>query len=184
MLHVCALLEKEQVDLWGAQRDVLFDGDVQPTKGVCHAAWKAVESFTLLFPAPFKVFFFLLEWRLYVYIWTWNFSGTETEKGHRKYPLSKNDGEWWMELSKGSQWWNKTSSLLPLFLSSSRFLGWPVILHMVVAGLDEAIRNIWTKWSISDCYVAETLSCRACRFKKKILSQHHGCSSWRYQCSD
>lgn len=135
--------------------------------------------------SSFSKFFSLLEWRLYVYIWTWNFSGTETEKGHRKYPLSKNDGEWWMELSKGSQWWNKTSSLLPLSLSFSRFLGWPVILHMVVAGLDEAIRNIWTEWSVSDCYVAETLSCKACRFKKKkLLSQHHGCSLWRHQCSN
>lgn len=37
---------------------------------------------------------------------------------------------------------------------------------MVVAGLDEAIRNIWTEWSVSDCYVAQTLSCKACRFKK------------------
>lgn len=43
--------------------------------------------------SSFQSFFSLLEWRLYVYIWTWNFSGTETEKGHRKYPLSKN-GEW------------------------------------------------------------------------------------------
>lgn len=75
--------------------------------GVCHAvAWKAAESFTLQLPAPFKDFFFLLEWCSYVYFWVWNSS--RTELGRKKYPLSKSDGGRWMELSEGSEWWKKT----------------------------------------------------------------------------
>lgn len=122
MLHVCVIHDGKQVDLQGAQRDVLFhlaDGDIQPTMGVCHAlAWKAAESFTLQLPAPFR--YFSLEWCSCVYIWAWTFSSREKKKkeelGCRKYPLSS-DGGWWMELSEGSEWWKKTSSLVSLSLS-------------------------------------------------------------------
>lgn len=55
---MCVVSDGKQVDLRGAQRDVLFyrvNGDVEPTIWVCHpVAWKAAKSFTLHFPVPFK----------------------------------------------------------------------------------------------------------------------------------
>lgn len=60
-----------------------------------------------------KVFFsFYLARRPHVCIRTCNFSGAETDQGHEKYPLSKSDGGQWMELSEGSEWWNKTFTQL------------------------------------------------------------------------
>lgn len=97
-----------------------------------------------------------------------SFSGTETDLGHRKYPLSERG---WMELSEGSEWWKKTSSLMSFVTFSLSFLS-----CYFAHGVDRShapVGNISTEYSVSDCHVDEPFSRMDGRLKT-LPSERHG----------
>lgn len=165
----CVIRDGKQGDLQGAQRFVLFNmAHGQPTMGACHAvAWKAAESFILQLPVPFQEMFFF-SWGDACMCTFESFSGTETDLGHRKYPLSERG---WMELSEGSEWWKKTSSLMSFVTFSLSFLS-----CYFAHGVDRShapVGNISTEYSVSDCHVDEPFS-RMDGGLKTLPSERHG----------